>query len=60
MGSSGSYSAEIYVSVPLKQKESNTEEVVTEFLSNNKIKAIVEINNEDVDESVLVQRFKKY
>lgn len=41
MGSSGSYSAKIYVSVPLKQKESNTEEVVTEFLSNNKIKAIV-------------------
>lgn len=59
MGSSGSYSAEIYVSVPLKQKESNTEEVVTEFLSNNKIKAIVEINNEDVDESVLVQIFEK-
>lgn len=59
MGSSGSYSAEVYVSIPLKQKESNTEEAVSEFLSNNKIKAIVEINNEDVDESVLLKIFEK-
>lgn len=59
MGSLCSYSAEVYVSIPLKQKNSNTEEVVTEFLSNNKIKAIIEINNEDVDESVLAKIFEK-
>lgn len=58
MGSSGSYSAEVYVSIPLKRKESNTEEAITEFLSNNKIKYIVEIKNEDVDESVLLKIFE--
>ena len=58
MGSSGSYSAEVYITVPLSQKENNTEEEVSEFLSKNKIKAIVEIKNKDVDENVLRKIFE--
>lgn len=59
MGSSGSYSADVYITVPLKQKESNTEEAVSEFLTKSKIKAIREIKTEGLNSDKLLKLFEK-
>lgn len=59
MGSSGSYSANVYISIPLKQKESNTEEEVSEFLSYDKIKAIRAIKTEGLTADKLLKLFEK-
>lgn len=59
MGSSGVYSAKVYVSIPLKQIESNSEEVVNEFISKSKIKVIREIDKNDLTKDKILKIFEK-